>query len=270
MSAKPEPADDADPNLIVWEEFWEALRRGGDVRAWLADHPEAHPSADVLRVLADLHDTGRLLLEDSCVGADAATPPEAPRLPPGTVVGHWVLGDALGCGALSELVLADDGPQRDAARAAALARAACDGGDGHGCARLAELCNDRLFYPSRSEECSRENVMRLRDRAVASLDSSCEGWAAYDCYTLATIYASGDPGMAIRFADGSCAAGDPGGCDLLGALYERAGDVGRARIVSDRACRAGYAGSCARVNERSADSGSASAPIASRGSRLSW
>ncbi len=127
-------------------------------------------------------------------------------------------GDALGCGALSELVLADDGLQRDAARAAALARSACDGGDGHGCARLAELCNDRLFYPNSSEECSRENVMRLRDRAVASLNSTCEGWAAYDCYSLATIYTSGDQANAIRFADGSCTAGDPGGCDLLGAL----------------------------------------------------
>jgi TPR repeat protein len=179
-------------------------------------------------------------------------------------------GDALGCGALSELFLADDGVQRDVARAAALARSACDGGDGHGCARLAQLCNDRLFYPSSSEGCSRANVMRLRDRAVASLHSSCEGWAAYDCYTLGTIYASGDQATAIRFAEGSCTAGDPGGCDLLGALYASAGDAGRARIAADRACRAGYADSCARVDGLIADGGSAPARIASGRPLASW
>lgn len=131
-------------------------------------------------------------------------------------------GDALGCSALSALVLSDDGPRRDAGRAAALARTACDGGDGHGCARLAQLCNERLFYPDHPHECTKENVMRLRQRAVSTLRPTCEGWAAYDCYTLATIYAPGDPMTAVRFAGGSCAAGDPGGCDLLGALNRRA------------------------------------------------
>lgn len=141
----------------------------------------------------------------------------------------WVLlsracasGDALGCGALSEIVVDDDGLRRDVARAAALARAACSGGDGHGCARLAQLCSDRLFYSDSPDECSKENVMRLRERAVAALASTCAGWGAYDCYTLATIYAPGDPATAARFAASSCAAGDPGGCDLLGAL--RGGD----------------------------------------------
>jgi hypothetical protein len=105
--------------------------------------------------------------------------------------------------------------------------------------------------------------MRLLDRAVALLDSSCEGWAAYDCYTLGTIYSSGDQATAIRFAEGSCAGGDPGGCDLLGALYARAGDAGRARIASDRACRAGYERSCARVGGLTAEGGSVPARIAS-------
>jgi hypothetical protein len=158
-------------------------------------------------------------------------------------------GNAFGCAALSELVLVDDGLRRDAARAADLARAACDGGDGHGCARLAKLCTDRVFYPDRPEECSKENVMRLRERAVAALSFTCEGWAAYDCYTLATIYAPGDPSTAVRLAAGSCNAGDPGACDLLGALYERGGDTRLARIASDRACRAGYASSCARIRQ---------------------
>jgi TPR repeat protein len=130
-------------------------------------------------------------------------------------------GHALGCGGLSELVLDDEGLRRDAARAAALARVACDGGDGHGCARLAELCNERLFYPDRPDECSKANVMRLRERAVAALTPTCEGWAAYDCYTLAAIYAPGDRVSAVRFAAGSCTAGDPGGCDLLGTLRAR-------------------------------------------------
>jgi hypothetical protein len=129
-------------------------------------------------------------------------------------------GDALGCGALSELVLADDGLRRDVARAATLARSACDGGDGHGCARLAQLCNDRLFYSESPDECSKENVLRLRQRAVASLTSSCSGWAAYDCYTLATIYAPGDRATAVRFAKASCSAGDPGGCSMLRSLSD--------------------------------------------------
>jgi hypothetical protein len=112
--------------------------------------------------------------------------------------------------------------------------------------------------------------MRLRDRAVASLRSSCEGWAAYDCYTLGTIYASGDQATAIRFAEGSWTAGDPGGCDLLGALYARAGDAGRARIAADRACRAGYADSCARVDGLIADGESAPARIARGRPPASW
>jgi TPR repeat protein len=158
-------------------------------------------------------------------------------------------GDPLGCGALSALVLGDDGLRRDAERAASLARAACDGGDGHGCARLAELCNERLFYPGAPHECAKENVMRLRERAVAALDSSCKGWAAFDCYALAAIYGPGDRATAFRFAEGSCAAGDPGGCDLLGALYESDGREDRARSVSVRACDAGYARSCARLGD---------------------
>jgi TPR repeat protein len=135
-------------------------------------------------------------------------------------------GEALGCGALSDLVVADDGLRRDAGGAAALARTACDGGDGHGCARLAQLCSDRLFYPERAGECSKENVMRLRQRAVTRLVSSCTGWGAYDCFTLATIYAAGDRATALRFATGSCATGDRGGCDLLRTLSERTPRLG--------------------------------------------
>jgi hypothetical protein len=164
-------------------------------------------------------------------------------------------GDGLGCGALSELVLADDGLWRDAARAGALARVACDRGDGHGCARLAQLCSDRLVYPDTPDECSHENIMRLRRRAVAALLPSCAGWAAYDCYTLATIYAPGDPQTAARFAAGSCSAGDAGGCDLLAALYERDGDAAHAQPVAERACRAGSAPSCGRVGDVSMAAG---------------
>jgi hypothetical protein len=132
-------------------------------------------------------------------------------------------GDALGCGALSGLVIQDDGLRRDVAHAASLARTACDGGDGHGCVTLAQLCNDKLFYSDNPDECSKENVLRLRQRAVNTLVSSCRGWAAYDCYTLATIYAPGDQATAVRSAKGSCAAGDPSGCELLASLNKRAG-----------------------------------------------
>jgi len=155
-------------------------------------------------------------------------------------------GDALGCGALSDLVVSDDGARRDTARAATLARSACDAGDGHGCARLASLCSEKLVYPSAVAACDRDEVDQLRQRAVSKLASRCTGWGAYDCFTLATIYADGDPDTARRFASASCRAGDPGGCDQLGLLEQRSGDVIAARKLYERACGAGYARACTR------------------------
>jgi hypothetical protein len=122
-------------------------------------------------------------------------------------------GDALGCAELSQLYVTDDGLRRDTTRAAELAEAACNAGDGHGCRYLARLCIDRLIYPGTREQCSREYSRRLYERAVATLQQDCAGWGAYDCYTLATMYADGDPETALRFAAASCRAGDPGGCD---------------------------------------------------------
>ncbi len=156
-------------------------------------------------------------------------------------------GDALGCGALSELALSDDGLQRDASRAAELARVACDAGDGHGCHQLARLCADRLIYPASPAECSAQSVQRLRERAVAALRWDCRGWGAYDCATLASIYAPGDPRTARRLAMGSCESGDPGGCEELGLLYDRDGDTGRARSAYRRACETGFTSACDRL-----------------------
>jgi TPR repeat protein len=156
-------------------------------------------------------------------------------------------GDALGCGALSQLLLSDDGLRRDAARAAALAQAACDGGDGHGCQHLAALCTDRLIYPASEGQCSTASVARLRERAVAQLAWRCTGWGAYDCATLAAIYTSGDVATALRLASASCQAGDPGGCDELGRVYEGEGDRARARTLYDRACASGYTRACERL-----------------------
>jgi len=156
-------------------------------------------------------------------------------------------GDAGGCGALADLVVSDDGTRRNTARAATLARSACDAGDGHSCAQLASLCTDRLVYPSATLSCDRDEVDRLRQRAVAKLGSRCTGWGAYDCFTLATIYADdGDPDTARRFASASCRAGDPGGCDQLGLLQQRDGDPVAARALYERACGAGYARACGR------------------------
>jgi TPR repeat protein len=164
-------------------------------------------------------------------------------------------GDALGCGALGDLLVADDGLRRDTARAAALARAACEAGDGHGCARLARLCADRLIYPEQPDGCSAKQVDRLRRRAVSKLSSSCRGWAAYDCFTLATIYGTGDLDTALRFARASCEAGDAGGCDQLGALYERRGDALRATELYRQACRTGYRRACTRVASAASPAG---------------
>jgi TPR repeat protein len=156
-------------------------------------------------------------------------------------------GDALGCSALGEIILADDGLRRDASRSGDLEQAACDAGDGHGCYALAKLCTDQLLYPKRSDGCSEEQVDRLRRRAVAALHTDCRGWGAYDCQTLAAIYADGDAPTALLFASGSCSGGDPGGCDQLGQLYVEEGDRERARSLFDRACGRGYAASCARL-----------------------
>jgi TPR repeat protein len=156
-------------------------------------------------------------------------------------------GDALGCGALSQLFLSDDGLKRDAARAAELAQVACDGGDGHGCYYLSKLCNERLIYPGTGAACSAERVEKLREQAVAALWGDCGGWRAYDCQTLATIYASGDSTTAHELAAGSCQSGDPGGCDELGQLYEHDGDLTRAQALYGRACETGYARACERI-----------------------
>jgi TPR repeat protein len=155
-------------------------------------------------------------------------------------------GDALGCAELSRLYVNDDGMRRDTARAVRLARAACDAGDGHGCSYLARLCIDRLVYPGTEARCGAEYERRLYERAVALLQKDCTGWGAYDCHTLATIYSGGDPRTALRFATGSCRAGDPGGCYELGRLREDSGDTLHAHDLYERACRVGYAPACDR------------------------
>jgi TPR repeat protein len=158
-------------------------------------------------------------------------------------------GDAFGCGALAELYLDDDGSRRSVARSANLARVACDGGDGHACAHLAELCTDHLSYPGPRAQCTPQQVERLHAQAVALLDGSCDGWAAYDCHTLARIYANDERGgaSALRFSSRSCAAGDPGGCDALAQLREDDGDVAGAHELYAQACRNGYARACGRA-----------------------
>lgn len=155
-------------------------------------------------------------------------------------------GDATGCGALGDLLLADDGVLRDTSRAALLAKSACDAGDGHGCATLARLCTDKLLYPSATAACDRDEVDLLRRRAVAKLGTRCAGWGAYDCFTLSTIYADGDPDTARLFARMSCQAGDPGGCDELGFLHQLNGEVVQARALYEKACSAGYTRACGR------------------------
>jgi TPR repeat protein len=156
-------------------------------------------------------------------------------------------GDALGCAGLGRLYASDDGLERDVGRAAELARAACDAGDGHGCSDLARLCTAGLVYPGPHVACSTEVGQRLRERAVVLLQKNCKGWGAYDCDTLATIYGDGDRGTALRFAAGSCEAGDPGGCHDLGRLYEDGGEPMQAHALYERACRAGYAPACERA-----------------------
>lgn len=157
-------------------------------------------------------------------------------------------GDAGGCAALGERLLADDGMRRDLGRAAGLARAACRAGDGHGCAQLAQLCTEKLIYPTDVPEgCGKREVTRLRELAVRRLSSSCRGWAAYDCFRLATIYAPGDLATALRFASASCQAGDAGGCHELGVIHELRGDPAGAADLYARACDAGYARACARL-----------------------
>jgi TPR repeat protein len=174
-------------------------------------------------------------------------------------------GDASGCGALSGLVVDDDGTRRDTAHAAKLARSACDAGDGHACAQLADLCTDKLVYPSAAAACERDEVDRLRERAVAKLGTRCSGWGAYDCFTLATIFMLDDPDTARTFARESCQAGDPGGCDQLGFLHQLDGDVVRARALYAKACGAGYTRACRRFAGTIAVSDATAAAVPSGG-----
>lgn len=169
-------------------------------------------------------------------------------------------GDAVGCGALADLLLTDDGVLLDTSRAALLAKSACDAGDGHGCASLARLCTDNLLYPSATAGCDRDDVDLLRRRAVASLATRCTGWGAYDCFTLSTIYADGDPETARLFASQSCKAGDPGGCDELGFLYQLGGDVVHARQMYEKACAAGYTRACGRFGGTITAAGTTTVP----------
>ena len=155
-------------------------------------------------------------------------------------------GDGLGCAELGQLYVADDGAQRDASRAAELASLACDAGEGHGCSYLVRLCSDGLLYPASRDQCSPDALLRLSQRAASVLRPQCDGWGAYDCDTLATIYSPGDHATALRFATRSCEAGDPGGCTDLGRLYEDDGDVAQARALYRHACDAGYATACER------------------------
>jgi TPR repeat protein len=149
-------------------------------------------------------------------------------------------GSALGCAELARMLADDDGPRRDVGLAAELARSACDAGDGHGCAYLAEFCIAKLAYGTRAEICSLPAADLLRRRAVASLDSRCTGWAAYDCALLSAMYEAGDQATALRLAQSACRGGDPGGCYQL-AQGSKAADAGQLYRI---ACEAGYTAAC--------------------------
>jgi TPR repeat protein len=153
-------------------------------------------------------------------------------------------GDAFGCAELGRLYLDDDGFRRDVGRALQLTEAACDGGDGHGCAYLARLCSDRVLYPETAGRCANDRARRAWDRALAALDTDCDGWGAYDCATRAEMYLPGDVRSARRYAAASCDAGDSGGCVTLGRLAADAGDAAGARILYAKACRRGNVSAC--------------------------
>lgn len=140
-------------------------------------------------------------------------------------------------------------------------RAGCDGGQVPR-ERAAACLSLAGFYEHGSFGLKRDSVRAalLWEEAASVLAASCENGDAQDCTRAASVLGMGirdgggdaetrEMGAWIeRYADDGCRGGDPVGCALLGAIYERGRGVPRdpARAIAqyDKACSGGYAPSC--------------------------
>jgi len=110
------PGPDAARLAVVFDDFCEALRRGEQTapEPWLAENRGGEEALPDLRVIAALHDAGRVLAGDSRLEATRTWAPgdtvgEAPCKPlaAGDRLGDYVIERLLGAGGMGEVYLAE-------------------------------------------------------------------------------------------------------------------------------------------------------------------
>ncbi len=168
-------------------------------------------------------------------------------------------GDAAACDRLGYQNFRGDHVLRDWRRAADLFQAACDGGEGEGCVRLA-----RLHVDASAE---RRGVAFDSTVAARLLEQGCDRGMLVGCTELGDMYAETDSVVPDVQAKGvlqdfsraaslygrACDGGELPGCARLGVLYrdgtgvER--DAARAVALYTRACDGGAPLGCARLGE---------------------
>jgi len=171
---------------------------------------------------------------------------------------------AAACSVLAVLYEHGTGVGKDAARALALYKQACDGQVPAGCAHLARL------YETGS------GVAQDAARADVLYKQACAGQGASACWDLASRYAQGegvpkDLGFAAAVYKAACMGGEAAACSSLGVMYESGSgvlkDAGRAAALYKQGCDGGDAHSCANLGDLY-EHGKGVAPSADRAATL--
>ncbi|MCA9670413.1 MAG: SEL1-like repeat protein [Myxococcales bacterium] len=154
-------------------------------------------------------------------------------------------GNALGCNDLGMHYARGAGVKQDDARAHALYKEACDGGEGDGCFNLA-FANDR----GEVEGGSKAKADELYGQARAQYKKACEAGDAEACSSLGYLVAIGRGGKPDRDKARSlykraCKAGSDAGCTRLGGLEYADREYASALPRFSKACKNGYQGACA-------------------------
>ncbi|MEM9910243.1 MAG: hypothetical protein AAF922_05610 [Pseudomonadota bacterium] len=150
-------------------------------------------------------------------------------------------GDAVGCTNLGYLHNLGIGMEADPVEAARLYRQGCDGGDAAGCTNLGYLHLEGIGVDPEPFEAAR--LFR----------QACDEGDALGCNNLGFLHVEGievdrDPVEAARLFRQACDKGDKRGCNNLGYLYEQgigiAADPEEAARLFRQACEMGLEESC--------------------------